>query len=249
MGGFGNNLFQILAYLKLKNEGYEVLLIDNLIKQNYVTKLLGWKIHNPTILNSIQTRCFNNFNLYFTLAKLFMSKIFKIKTSSLFTNNLTNIEDSVDLFGYFQSKEFLESCKKEFLEINEIIPNTSKSFYSENCLTIHFRWGDSNWAKLNQEYYDKIINLAHNYKEIIIVTDDINMAKFKFKSIDNLKFNISRTVLEDFTILRNSSNLACAPSTFSWWAAQLSSSCKTVYMSKFIFNKLGHYSSSNLELI
>lgn len=249
MGGFGNNLFQYLAYLKLKNKGYDVHFVSNLIKENFVTKFFGWKIHSPTILNFITTNSLNYFKFIKTLTILFISKLFKIRTSSIFTNNINNINNSVNIFGYFQERKFLESCEKEFSELNDIIPANSNLFFSDKSLTIHFRWGDSSWAKLNQEYYDKIIKLSHNYEEIIIVTDDIDMAKLKFKSIINLNFNNSNSVLEDFTILRNSSNLACAPSTFSWWAAQLSKTCKTVYMPKYIHNKLGHYAHSNLELI
>lgn len=47
MSGFGNNLLKILAYLKLINDGYEVYLNNNLIKHNFATKLLDWKIHSP----------------------------------------------------------------------------------------------------------------------------------------------------------------------------------------------------------
>lgn len=249
MGGFGNNLFQYLAYLKLKNQGNEVHFVTNMIERNIVTKCFRWKIHSPTILNFVSSNSFNHIKFTKALINLGFSKLLKIRSSSIFTNTLININGSVNIFGYFQDRSFLESCENEFAELKDIMPNKSKVLFSDKSLTIHFRWGDSGWAKLNEEYYDKIIRLSANYEEVIIVTDDIEMAKLKFKSIINSHFSSTNTVLEDFEILRNSANLACAPSTFSWWAAQLSKTCTTVYMPIYIHNKLGHYGDSKLELM
>ena len=50
-GGFGNVLFQLVHYLSLKNRGYSPVFIDILTKENLITKLLGWKIHDQIYLD------------------------------------------------------------------------------------------------------------------------------------------------------------------------------------------------------
>ena len=53
MGGFGNVLFQILAYNVVSKDNKNVFFVTKLTNNNRITKFLKWTIHQPLYNNLI----------------------------------------------------------------------------------------------------------------------------------------------------------------------------------------------------
>ena len=67
MGGFGNILFQIFASKILIENGRNVKFSDVLVKNNFITRTIKWKIHQPLYGKLIKDSQFVNINSIFAL--------------------------------------------------------------------------------------------------------------------------------------------------------------------------------------
>ncbi len=54
IGGFGNNLFQLLLVERFYNLGYDVKVVSVLTKKNIITRILGWTIFTETVSGLIK---------------------------------------------------------------------------------------------------------------------------------------------------------------------------------------------------
>lgn len=239
IGGFGNILFQLLAFYSLqKNKKIKIKLVDVLTQKNIFTKIMGWKIHKPIYNHIIKKDNFNNPNLLmitFDFFCFYISKLIKkpflnrefVLEYSVFPNY-----DNISIIGYFQNlsnfsqNEIHLFCNyvSKRLNIGQIVDRT----------VIHFRWGDSVWAKKNEEYYKTVRQIIKSKKEnYYLITDDKKKSKEFFKDT-KLKITIvSNSEIEDFIFLARSKNIYCAPSTFSWWASMICNSEKNITMPIF----------------
>ncbi len=124
--------------------------------------------------------------------------------------------------------------------INEI--NQLSDYFNEKYklnkkyyLVLHFRWGDTDWGRKYEYYYQKARELIKSKNAYtLIVTDDLNKAKSFFSKINNIQFKRSDNPFDDFLILLNAETLILAPSTFSWWAGLLTKQAKKIYAPKEI---------------
>ncbi len=250
-GGFGNILFQLVPALRIGQKN--VYLSTYLTKKNSISYFLGWKIHSDEYTNFFLKSKFNfniiRVNRFLAFIHIFFGFISKkLKTPFLgyiyFNKNIqqNNIYNNSHYFGYFQNKIYLENHRKQLSQIS----NQLQSVYSNKDLSVkcavHFRYGDSIWAKKNFTYYEKVKSKLLNKKYLItIVTDSKDEAYNFFKDLKNFKI-VSGEVIRDFSILISSDILYCAPSTFSWWAANCSKA-KDIFMPKQLEIKLGIYNS------
>jgi hypothetical protein len=255
-GGFGNILFQIIPALSLdKNRVY---LSSYLTKSNIISTFLGWKIHHTEFENFFENSNFNfdvvnvsnRYAIYHVLFG-FISK--KNKKPFLkhfyFQDNvkLNGIYSNSHYFGYFQSKKFLENHTEQ---LDQIFKELRKVYFDSSLVVecaVHFRYGDSVWAKQNYNYYTDVKNSLKNKNCLVtIVTDSKDKAIDFFKDLPNFMV-VSGEVMQDFSILLSAKILYAAPSTFSWWSANASLS-KEIYMSKTLEDKLGFYNSKIITL-
>ncbi len=154
--------------------------------------------------------------------------------------NKTNI----DLLGFFQNlsyyRNFLDVLNREILPNINLINKTleylkHKTKYTLNLdesICIHIRRTDytvlqNTYGFLNIEYYLNIIkNYINQYKHIFIISDDIHKVKNELCG-DLLGGNVylvdDLDIYHDFYIMYLSRINLIANSTFSWWAALLSS--------------------------
>lgn len=216
----------------------KIKLVDVLTQKNIFTKIMGWKIHKPIYEYIIEKDNFNNPNLFtlifdffcFYISKLiekpFLNRQFVLK-SSVFPNY-----DNISIIGYFQNlsnfsqNEIQLFCNyiSKKLNIGQIVDRT----------VIHFRWGDSVWAKKNEEYYKIIRQIIKSKKEnYYLITDDKKKSKEFFKNTDLKIKVVSKSEIDDFIFLAKSKNIYCAPSTFSWWASMIHHSEKNIVMPLF----------------
>lgn len=239
-GGFGNQLFQMLAAMHLSNIKNSVFIDTTLIERGFeAEKLLGWKVHGNFVTEIFE----NQFEFgrrpkalfAYDLALLYLSKTFKIRWFShkyLHTQERKINKDVKIYMGYFQNLEIYSSSQfKRYLGSFEKLISTKKL---QDRTVVHFRGGDSEWAQEHLPYYTKVFDIAQIQNlPITIVTDDVLYCKKLLQDYD-FEYSIeSNNVLDDFEFLASSKTIFTAPSTFSWWAAILQNDKKKIYMPKF----------------
>lgn len=246
MGGFGNVLFQILAYRVIKSRGENVKYIDVLTEKNYITRILNWTIHEKLYNDFISKNDIikmGKFKIILILFNSMISRKFNIKTffATFYTNKVKLREPySTNIFGYFQEKYFLEENKEELLKLGREIHNIYKR--KDSKIIVHFRMGDSGWAKTNHSYYSKIRNLIKKEKEtVFIATDSPKEALDFFKECKNISLTDSKSAIDDFRYMVSAKKLYCAPSTFSWWALHSLQLDVKVIIPSFFNSNLGIY--------
>lgn len=246
-GGFGNILFQIIPALKLN--GIEIQLDSYLTKNNIFTYFFRWKIHSPEFENFFMKSDFN-FNVIdthnpfvgFHIILGFISKKMKSPFLRYFyfhnNNDEINFLSKGNYFGYYQNKLFLQNHKTQLEKIFKELRSVYYDQFLQVECSVHFRYGDSVWAKQNFDYYNKVkIHLLKQNIEVTIVTDSITEANNFFQELPNFNV-ISGEVMRDFSILLSSNILYSAPSTFSWWAANASLASE-IYVPEYLDLKLG----------
>lgn len=259
MGGFGNVLFQILAFEVIKSQtNHEVFFVEVLTEKNIITRILKWSIHQKLYQKLISKQQIKNVNLvksFCVISLAFFSKITNrnYKYSTFYINNVefeySNLSDNI--FGYFQEKKFLSENQQIILSLGERL----NSIFHENLsydIVVHYRGGDSGWALLYNDYYKKVKDLLilEPGRSICVVTDSLDNANSFFGNIDNLKIINSKNAIDDFKIMISTNyKLYCAPSTFSWWAAHSLNKDKQIIAPSFLQEKLGMFVKGNLTLI
>ena len=251
MGGFGNVLFQILAYNVVFKTDKKVFLVTKLTNKNIFTFFFKWTIHKPLYNNLIDNSQKINIKFIPTLITLliaFLSKYLLGRNQiATFYNKNIQIKNGIskNVFGYFQDKEFLSENKKELFNLCYKL----RLLYSSSNklpIVVHYRKGDSDWALEFSYYYEEIQDLLKREKvSITIVTDSLEDAKIFFKDIGNTNIIRSENALEDFKILISAKKIYCAPSTFSWWAAHCTDQETEVIIPEFFKNNLGIYVKTN----
>lgn len=227
MGGIGNVLFQGFFGFITSNKGYQVSYNGFLTKNNLITKLLGWTIHENNMHKTFFNKVSYDFNIeFFNIIKLLISKAFKFKFQSIFIFENESIVryDGTHYFGYFQSMNLI---KDNIVLFNSYCLDLRKALDIKLSvkpqIVVHFRWGDSEWAKKNITYYEKVLEILisdYDSHKIYIVTDDKTKALSFFSVLKN-KEVFKRSTFEDFKTLCNASVIFVSPSTFSWWASQV----------------------------
>ena len=247
MGGFGNVLFQVLAFNVLSKKNKNIFFIKILTQKNIITKFFGWTIHQELYSELIDNKQFkkvHTFKVFIILLVSLYSKKFKRKVKiATFYDHDNQIDNDIseNIFGYFQDKYFLKQNQKDLLDLGGTVGakyRLEKSF----PIVVHYRKGDSAWATKFSYYYDEIKRLLQNESlPILIVSDSFDDAKFFFKDVKNIKILSSNNAIDDFKYLVSADKLYCAPSTFSWWASHSLNNKAELIMPKFLDEYLGIY--------
>ena len=250
-------LFQLVHYLALKNQGHNPVFIDTLTKENVITKLLGWKIHDQIYLDVfkdlgvvVKKQSILKTALIVVFGKISQRLKTPVCSIYFFSESFKDsyLTTSKYLFGYFQSKRYLESNQKE---IQQIAKSLQKRYLSNKhrapYVAVHYRYGDSVWAKEYEDYYTAVKQNIQKNKDVIVLTDSKDRAKEFFKGLKVRSLKVmSNTPILDFSYMLEAQELYCAPSTFSWWASQTKSNKERVFLPYFLKNKLGFFSKSEL---
>ena len=247
MGGFGNVLFQILAFKVLSKNNNSIFFVDTLTKKNTITKLIGWTIHENLYNDLIEKKQINEVSFFKSLFIILTSHVskklnLKFKLSTFYSSSL-KVDEKLckNIFSYFQYNEFLKKNHNELLQFGNSL-RLRYALNQEPPIVVHYRIGDSVWALKHSSYYDEIKKMLNEEAlPILIVTDNLNDAKYFFSEIQTTSILSSKNALEDFKYLISAKKLYCAPSTFSWWAAHSLNHKAEVIMPKFFENNLGIY--------
>ncbi|AQX83648.1 hypothetical protein I6H88_11305 [Elizabethkingia bruuniana] len=257
MGGFGNVLFQILAYNIIKKKGNtDISYITTLTERNFITKTIKWSIHQKLYVDLItdsQIKKVSNSYAFFAVLIGFISKFsgifFKFSTFYINKKNLDNTKLSTNIFGYFQEKSFLNNHRDDLQSLGSVIKNKYQ-LDTQYKIVVHYRKGDSGWAAMHGKYYESIREMLKNESgKIYIVTDSYEDAKIFFSEIEGIQILNSANAIEDFRTMVSSEKLYCAPSTFSWWAAHTLDNDSIVVAPQFLEDDLGMYVKGHCILI
>jgi hypothetical protein len=202
---------RLFQYYEFIRMGKKFALCSYLTRYNLSTWFLGWTIHENTRIDTL----FNaERGTFFMFVAHYLLNKFKLRKS---------------YFEYFQPLKWDDATIEELRA--KILPEISM-IASVNCV-LHYRGTDSEWANEINNYYSQILNLQEDF---ILVTDDNVLAE----QILNLRLPyVCRSLEEDFSLMLAAKVLVVGPSTLSWWAAILSKSVETVYMPRFVYDKLG----------
>ena len=230
-GRLGNQMFQFAALLAIAKENNYKFLLPNPKKVHYdnyalfdIFKLNSVSENNFGIssFNNIQTIDSDNFN---------------------YSDDYFELNDSVNLEGYFQSKIFVEKIKEDIknnFQFKESILNKLRSILNSDSMDlkeytfIHIRRGDYLEKKdyhfnLGMTYYKNAIKEYENNQKFLLFSDDIDWAKKEFLTFDNIYFfsdfykknDIKNSDLIEFAAMAFCNGGIISNSSFSWWAAYL----------------------------
>lgn len=144
--------------------------------------------------------------------------------------------------GFYQSSIYFQDLKPEIMTLFKV----KEKFRSEPASTpyaaIHMRFGD--YKELNNSLLGKDISLPAEYYQsaaekflqryecIVIVSDDLALAKTYLAPNDKFKFQ-SDSEINDFQTLMHADALCISNSTYSWWAAYLNENAKEIFAPKY----------------
>jgi len=250
LGGFGNVLFQILVSKVVLKKGKDFKFVKTLTEKNIITTSINWSIHQSLFNQLLQKDQFLKISMinavYINLIAI-LSKTLKLRLgkATFYSKNSQFKEPySENIFGYFQDRFFLEQNKKQLLELGQDL-RVMYGSHSENII-VHYRSGDSGWAKKYNNYYSKIRELLKKESfKVIIVTDSKKEAELFFYELNNFEVISNENALDDFKILLSAKKLYCAPSTFSWWASHSLSKESSVVFPRALKENLGVYIDNN----
>lgn len=236
IGGFGNNLFQLNRAFELKENGYEVTINTRLLKKSFISKILKWSIHPSKMTEDICTP--------FKIEKK-ISPIEYIVLFLIFTLKQLKIVDFQDcnkpskLFGiaigYWQKNMILN--KKLTTLLKEKFHSEAIQGNIKDKVILHARLGDfPSEIRLKDDYYLKAIQTL-NIKKIILVTDTPDyLSKLKKNLPSDVEITLSagKSMMDDFLLMANATNLIISNSTFSYWASQINPAENLIYPNTII---------------
>ena len=225
MGGLGNVLFQVNYGRYLRSKGCNVHFIDNLVKKNVITRLLGWKIHSPDF-RSINEE-FISKNIGYTILALVLARS-KVGIFALYCPGFFDFEKdlSKNIFCYFQSLENLQEVdigidRAEFGPRELPIP-------FEPYVAIHRRYSDTGWE---QPLLTPIVDLF-DHSRVLVCSDSKRQAIIDLEQYAlNYALSDGCSSFDDFLVLVDSKILVCSNSTFALWALLIGSH-DSVYVPK-----------------
>jgi hypothetical protein len=228
VGGFGNQLFQFSTAIteSIKNEA---LLSFNFLdkNRNYSLDIIHVdlnKIYKPTISS-------NNELILQVVGNKTDCTFVNFEEKKFTYEKIGELKDHARLTGYFQSPYYFQDFDQQIKSyLKKALKIVSRD---ENFVHIHARFGDM--AKnpeirrvhgvITDDYLERALkhfNLESN--ELRLVVQDIDMLKNELPRFCEKTYKvISNDFLSDFQTLAAAKNLIISNSTFSWWAAYLSS--------------------------
>jgi hypothetical protein len=234
-GEFGNQLFQIAAtigYAQRTGKTYIFPKWQGLVSKDYYSQYLKTPLPEAKISECLSIRTFETF----------------YEEKSFDYNEIPKFNNSVDLFGYFQSEKYFKNCSDLIREIftpNRLMKNLNILDYNNSiCIQLRFydnkRPYDIQNLKLdpeyqfyynvdeNLEYYKKAINYFGKNKNYYIVTNNPEKAENMFGYYDNFYILKNYSYLEQFFIQTKCEHNIISNSSFGWWGAWLNRNPKKV---------------------
>ena len=222
MGGLGNQLFQIAAaYAHCKRNKLEFKLSSNVAHDKHGTH---W--------DSIFYKCKKYFGEYKDQPRWHEPAFHYVPIPAGVTA----------LGGYFQSSKYFSDCNENIrnlfvlpYKMQQEIRAKYATILDEPCAVLHIRRGDYVWLPtfhciLNEDYYRRAVALLRDREpgaRLLVFSDDLPWAR-------NLDFLSGATFVDEpdaasaLYLMSQFEHYVISNSSFSWWAAWLGATAKTV---------------------
>jgi hypothetical protein len=246
MGGLGNQIFQLAAGIYLhQKHGREVNYPTTLLHPPKYLRAGSTSIRNLMIGELIRSNERVNLSrLQILFLRLFTNSKnrYVVTEKSNTTESLIMCDPKTRIYiGYFQQLKYVNSVATDLLErfsssatFKSLIPKSL-----EPRVAIHIRLGDYSSNQRARSFHGlsdisyfvngAIILLERlQIKSILIVSDEPKRAKLLFEEFFD-QYDVQITCssgvneYEDLALLSHSAGLVASNSSFSWWAAWLSS--------------------------
>jgi hypothetical protein len=210
--------------------------IPTIKKYNFFFKI--YLYFYPKLIKILKLMSIYNFESFFFLDRKFE------KSPFIFNKNLLKekITKNTVLHGFFQSEKYFIHNRKIVLKLfrfrkinNKLLQNYMNLINNKNSVAIHIRRGDylSNpkarryHGVLGVNYYKKSINYIKKRVRkpiFFIFSDDIELVKKTFRFLNNEQyiFTDTKSSINDLHLMSKCKHCIIANSSFSWWAAWLS---------------------------
>ena len=151
-----------------------------------------------------------------------------------FCKELFQINDNINLHGYFQTAKYFEHIKNDILKeytfpdhIKEKAKRNIDAIKDKEIVGVHFRRSDylilKDFYNTNlEDYYEKAFKLFSDKKYIFLLfSDDVNYLNENFNNKKNFKICDSGNQFVELAMMSICDHNIIANSSFSWWAAWL----------------------------
>lgn len=233
-GGLGNQLFGWATGFALSKKLTLNLTLDSskLIARGY--ELNEFTLSEAIVLSNKRRKRFRGFG--------FVDGLFE-EDSFQYDSRIEKILKPTTLKGYFQSWKYFDAYKNEIKpqlilkEESDSLRKLSDELNKYQVLGVHIRRGDyvglENYHGLTSDSYFKnavhIIQKLSGFEKIMVFSDQIDIAKEVFPSGDYyISSQELRSTPETLILMSRCNSLIGSNSSFSWWAAYISSSNSTV---------------------
>ena len=258
VGGIGNQLFIYFAgyhLSKITGSTLEIKVHSLHKKSENIVKILNLPHGKMRKMSKYKLRSFSR--IFKKISKAFKwTGFYKFKKLYIskdigFEAELEIQNPPIHLVGYFQTYKYFEKYQNIKLEYFDSYDFQFKETYEEylelanaSVLLVHIRLGDylksenRNFGSLDIQYYENAIKRARSvedFSKIIVISDDINLARSQNLAIeklglpvvwlDTLKIDSS---VELMLLMTGCKGFVIANSTFSWWMAALSNDPKII---------------------
>lgn len=270
-GGLGNQMFQYALGRNLSIKNKTTLIVDtfSFIKnknRKFELDKYNTRFRVLTLYEKIIIYILNKVSQY----RLF-SNIHKCvkEEKKYFDKKILSLKGNLYLDGYWQSEKYFQEIRhillKEFNLKHKIVKKNKKflkMIKKSNSVCLHIRRGDyvsnararARYGICSLEYYYKAIEEIKRKIDkpvFFIFSDDIEWARNNLQIQSKsffLDVNGSDKGYEDLRLMKNCKYFIIANSSFSWWAAWLSTEPeKIVYAPSMWFNKdVVNYSISDI---
>lgn len=237
-GGFGNRLI-IYSYLKKylsKSDNKVSIIFHRSCNVDYDEPNKFFNLQIPI-------------NKFSDLLIYYLRSFFRrLKLESIFNYYLKKNKVNI-YFNYFQDKKYFS---QELSKIDDYFKSNININYHPNSIFVHIRRGDYYTKKFIKKYgnictikyYQNAVKeikkkFQLNEPNIVIISDDINWCKENI-SFENIVYHKSKSLLNDWLILKSSKYLVISNSTFSLtaaWAGNISNVCYPNIWDNFENNK------------
>ena len=243
MGGLGNQLFQYSFGLYLfKYFGRKISYTDTGLSVKGNTKrryMLG-----DLVAFRSKNRLMRPYIILIRLFSLLFSSLIIFENGPSDEPETRIRKSSKLLFGYFQSRRFVDAVTTELLselKKSELFAGLIPAV-ANNEIAVHMRYGDYAKSAITKQthgltatsYYVQAVRLLlkseNSYKQIVIYSDEPEHALAEFtkeygeSGISIVASNFSNEY-DDLRGMASSSGIVISNSSFSWWAAWIGSNC------------------------
>lgn len=250
IGGFGNQLFTYAVAFALAKKFSVDLILDEQIYHTFYSlrqcELGTLKIdYNKKLINNSfgynkVSKKFYNFTHDFILNIRYRAQIIKEEKEFACQDFVFNGNHNLYINGYWQNYRYFDHVRNDL--VRQFIPISIDSSLKvlielailDKPIAMHIRRGDYKHFKggkcLSINYYKKAIAYYRQLDSsapIWIFTDDVEFCKSELFGIDNLYYVAEKAKLsdlEEFHLMTHCASFIIANSSFSWWAAYLSTS-------------------------